>query len=96
VTLWCAEAQHGLLTTEILLAAGVQVKESLQLPDAPQELRHRRPLFYAQDPQLISDRAQTTGQRYSLRSEPGTREAVEACFAEMWDRPSNVVPALVR
>ncbi len=91
------ESQHGLSTTQILLAAGVQVKVK-----ASRDLMHLK--SYAIDGALLptgSANWSPTGlkrQDNDLRYEvdPALARQFEARFSEMWDRLSNIVPALAR
>ncbi len=91
------ESQHGLSTTEILLACGVEVKVK-----ASRDLMHLK--SYAIDSAVLrtgSANCSPTGlkrQDNDLRYEvdPALARQFEARFAEMWDRPGNFVPALVR
>ena len=91
------ESQHGMSTTEVLLAAGVQVEVK-----ASRDLMHLK--SYAIDSALLrtgSANWSPTGlkrQDNDLRYEvdPVLARQFEARFAEMWERPSNFVPTLAR
>ena len=91
------ESQRGMSTTEILLAAGVQVKVK-----ASRDLMHLK--SYAIDGALLrtgSANWSPTGlkrQDNDLRYEvdPVLARQFETRFAEMWDRPGNFVPNMAR
>ncbi len=91
------ESQRGLSTTEILLAAGVQVKVK-----ASRDLMHFK--SYAIDGALLrtgsanwsptSLKRQDNDLRYEV--DPALARHFEVRVAEMWDRLNNFVPALMR
>lgn len=91
------ESQHGLSTTETLLAAGVQVKVK-----ASRDLMHLK--SYAIDRALLRTgsanwsptglKRQDNDIRYEV--DPVLAKQFETRFAEMRDRPDNFVPVLLR
>ena len=91
------ESQRGISTTEILLAAGVEVEVK-----ASRDLMHLK--SYAIDGALLrtgSANWSPTGlkrQDNDLRYEvdPVLARQFDTRFAEMWDRPGNLVPTSAR
>ena len=91
------ETQHGLSATEILLAAGVQVKVK-----ASRDLMHLK--SYAIDGALLRTgsanwsptglKRQDNDLQYVV--DPVLARQFEARFSEIWDRPGNFVPTLAR